>query len=194
MQVRRLGSSGLEVSRLALGTMTWGAQTDEYAAEDLMNLFLDAGGTLIDTAPIYGDGNCEWLAGRLLEGRRDSVVVAGKAGLHLSGNGVVRDASRKALMRQLDASLRDLRTDYLDLWQVHHWDAKVPVEETIATLDNAVRMGKVRHAGICNYTGWQSVAAQDWYAKVNAADRLVSTQVEYSLMNRQIETEVVPAA
>lgn len=196
MQVRRVGGSGLEVSRLGLGTMSWGAMVDQYTAHDQLELFLGAGGTLIDTAPIYGDGNCEALLGQLLTelNVRDDLVIAGKAGLHHQGGEVVRDASRATLMTQLETSLRDVRTDHLDLWQVHHWDAKVPLEETISTLDNAVRQGKVRYAGICNYAGWQTVAAQDWFTAVNRADRLVSTQVEYSLVNRGIEAEVVPAA
>lgn len=176
--------------------MSWGAETDEFAAQDQLELFLEAGGTLVDTAPVYGDGTAEALLGRLIAkaGVRDDLVIAGKAGIHQGDAGVVRDASRRALMNQLDQSLRDLGTDHLDLWQVHHWDAKTPVEETIATLDNAVRMGKVRYAGICNYSGWQTAVAQNWYAKVNPAEKLVSTQVEYSLVNRQIETEVLPAA
>jgi len=196
MQQRRLGRSGLEVSRLALGTMSWGAAVDEYVADEQLKAFLDAGGTLLDTAPIYGDGACEQVIGSLLakHGVREQIVLAGKAGVARRDGRVVTDGSLRSLLQQLDRSLADLGTDHLDLWQVHRWDDTVPVEETMAALDQAVRAGKVRYAGISNYSGWQTVAAQHAYKGLGGGVPLVSTQVEYSLVHRTPEIEVLPAA
>ncbi|WP_146827010.1 aldo/keto reductase [Aeromicrobium flavum] len=196
MHARRLGGSGLQVSRLALGTMSWGAAVDEYVADEQLRVFLDAGGTLIDTAPIYGDGVCEQVLGSLLgkHGVRDRIVLAGKAGVVRRDGHAVIDGSLRSLLAQLDQSLADLGTDHLDLWQIHRWDDEVPVEETMAALDQAVRSGRVRYAGISNFTGWQTVAAQHAYARVGNGVPLVSTQIEYSLLRREPEAETIPAA
>ncbi|WP_293786764.1 aldo/keto reductase [uncultured Aeromicrobium sp.] len=196
MLSRRLGGSGLEVSRLGLGTMTWGTVVDEYAAEDQLTAFLDAGGTLIDTAPIHGDGRAEELLGRLLSkiGARDRLVLAGKAGLIHRDGQVTPDFSRRTLLGQLDRSLRDLGTDHLDLWQLHRFDTRTPINEALATLDDAVRSGRVRYAGISNFTGWQTALAHARFEARGAGVPLVSTQVEYSLLHREPETEVIAAA
>lgn len=196
MQVRRLGGSGLEVSRLGLGTMSWGAAVDEYVAEEQLALYLEMGGSLIDTAPIYGDGRCEELLGRLLakSGARESLVLAGKAGLVHRGSQVVRDTSRRSLLNQLDQSLRELGTDHLDLWQVHRWDEVTPIEEVMSALDLAINAGKVRYAGISNFTGWQTALAHIAFGSHGGGVPLVSTQVEYSLMHRDPEEEVIAAA
>ncbi|AWB92365.1 aldo/keto reductase [Aeromicrobium chenweiae] len=196
MQYRRVGRSGLTVSRLALGTMNWGATVDAYEAQDQLTAFLDAGGTLVDTAPIYGDGACEELLGTLISknGARDSVVLAGKAGFVRRGGETVRDGSRGTLLDQLDLSLRQLGTDHLDLWQIHTPDPNVPLEETLGALEHAVRTGRTRYVGISNFTGWQTALAQTWLAGRADTIPLVSTQVEYSLVNRDPEDEVVPAA
>src|SRR3954470_11667402 len=155
MQYRRVGRSGLEVSRLALGTMTWGTSVDAYEGTDQLTAFLDAGGTLVDTAPIYGDGACEELLGALIAkaGARDQIVLAGKAGLIRRGEHTVRDGSRRTLLDQLDLSLRQLGTDHLDLWQIHTYDPLVPLEETLGALEQAVRTGRTRYVGISNFTG-----------------------------------------
>lgn len=196
MLKRRLGGSGLEVSRLGLGTMTWGTIVDDYVAEDLLTAFLDAGGTLIDTAPIYGEGRTEELLGRLLakSGARDRLVLAGKAGLIHRDGAVVRDSSRRTLLAQLDQSLRDLGTDHLDLWQIHRFDETTPIDEAMATLDDAVRSGRVRYAGISNYSGWQTSLAHARFDRLGTGVPLVSAQVEYSLVNRSAEAEVIAAA
>ena len=196
MQRRRVGHSGLEVSRIGLGTMTWGATVDAYEAGDQLTTFLDAGGTLVDTAPIYGDGACEELLGSLLAkaGVRDDVVLAGKAGFARRGGQVVKDGSRRTLLDQLDASLRQLQTDHLDLWQVHTPDLEVPLDETLGALEHAVRTGRTRYVGISNFTGWQTGIAHTWLAARPEGIPLISTQVEYSLVNRDPEDEVVPAA
>jgi len=194
MQYRRVGRSGLEVSRLALGTMSWGGAVDAFDGEDQLSAFLDAGGTLIDTAPIYGDGACEELLGSLIAkaGVRDHVVLAGKAGLVRRGGNVVRDASRRMLLDQLDLTLRQLGTDHLDLWQVHIWDEHTPIDETLSALEHAVRTGRATYVGISNYSGWQASVAHSGLAARSVP--LISTQVEYSLLHRDPETEITAAA
>jgi aryl-alcohol dehydrogenase-like predicted oxidoreductase len=195
MEQRHLGRCGLTVSRLALGTMTWGRDTDEHEARDQLAAFVEAGGTLVDTADVYADGRAEGVLGDLLGDvvPRDQVVIATKA---VSRPGTTRrfDASRAHLTDALDESLRRLGTDHVDLWQMHAWDPETPVEETLAAADDAVRAGKVRYVGISNYCGWQTGLAAAWQAAVPGRSPLVSTQVEYSLLERGIEREVLPAA
>lgn len=196
MQVRRLGRSGLEVSRLGLGTLTWGHSTDEHEARELLMAFVDAGGTLLDTSASYGDGASESLLGTLIGDtvRRDEVVLATKAGIDRSGSGRRTDTSRGFLLDTLDASLGRLGTDHVDLWQVHVWDDRTPIEETLSALDIAVASGRARYAGISNYAGWQTAQAATWQVAAPGRTPLVSTQVEYSLLNREVEHEVIPAA
>lgn len=195
MQERHVGLSGLQVSRLGLGTMTFGSQVDEIGAEDQITAFLEAGGTLVDTAPVYGEGRAEAMVGDLLakRGVRDEVVLASKGVVGLRRGQVVSDASHGHLLAQLDASLRALRTDHLDLWQLHAWDPLTPWEETLAALEHAVRSGRVRYVGVSNFSGWQVGVARTSAART-LGPLLVSHQVEYSLLNRSIEDEVVPAA
>ncbi|EFQ84052.1 oxidoreductase, aldo/keto reductase family protein [Aeromicrobium marinum DSM 15272] len=195
MLLRQVGHSGLRVSRMALGTMSWGAGVDDYEAAEQLTTFVDAGGTLVDTAPIYGDGACEELLGRVLAstGTRDRVVLAGKCALTRRDGEVVRDASRGTVLDQLDLSLRQLGTDHLDLWQVHRWDDSTPLDETLAALEHAVTSGRVRYVGISNFTGWQTALGHATLAGRPARVPLVSTQVEYSLLRREAEVDVVPA-
>jgi aryl-alcohol dehydrogenase-like predicted oxidoreductase len=194
MEMRALGRSGLQVSRLALGTMTWGRDTDEHEARDQLLAFVEAGGTLVDTADVYADGRSEQIVGALVdEVGRDSVVLATKA-VSRPGTDRRRDASRGHLLGALEASLRRLGVDHVDLWQLHAWDPLTPVEETLGALDSAVASGKVRYVGISNYSGWQTATVTAHQAAVHAAARPVSTQMEYSLLQRGIEREVVGAA
>ncbi|MGQ2912953.1 aldo/keto reductase [Aeromicrobium sp.] len=195
MQERHVGHSGLQVSRLGLGTMTFGSQVDELEAEDQLTAFLEAGGTFVDTAPVYGEGRAEALVGDLLakRGVRDDVVLASKAVVGLRRGQVVSDASHGHVLAQLDASLRALRTDHLDLWQLHAWDSLTPWEETLAALEHAVSSGRVRYVGVSNFSGWQVGVARTSATRA-LGPLLVSHQVEYSLLNRTIEDEVVPAA
>jgi aryl-alcohol dehydrogenase-like predicted oxidoreductase len=194
MQQRPLGRSGLAVSRLALGTMTWGRDTDADDAAAQLKTYLDAGGNLVDTADVYGDGEAEAVIGSLLGTlvARDELLLAGKAGLR-PGTVRRRDGSRGHLMRSLDASLRRLGTDHIDLWQVHGYDPATPLEETMAALDAAVAAGKVRYVGVSNFSGWQTARAATWQAAWPGRTPLVAAQVEYSLVERGVEREVVPA-
>ncbi len=196
MQQRPLGRSGLLVSALALGTMGWGRDTGEDDAAAQLTQFLDAGGTLVDTADRYADGESERLLGRLLDDvvPRADVVLATKAGAPVGPGARERGASRSHLLAALDASLERLQTAYVDLWQLHTWDEVTPLEETLATLDAAVASGRVRYVGVSNYTGWQTAKAATWQASWPGRTPLVSTQVEYSLLQRGVEREVVPAA
>jgi aryl-alcohol dehydrogenase-like predicted oxidoreductase len=196
MQQRAVGSTGLKVSRLGLGTWTWGTQVDEHEARDQLGAFVDAGGTLVDTAVGYGGGASEELVGRLLGDvvPRDRVVLATKAGFRSTDDGPVRDTSRRGLLRDLDTSLARLGTDHVDLWQVHVWSDTAPVEETMAALDLAVSSGKARYVGVSNYTGWQLAQAATWQRAVPTRVPLACTQEEYSLLNRDVERDVLPAA
>lgn len=196
MQQRSLGATGLKVSRLGLGTMTWGRDTDEHEARDQLVAFAEAGGTLVDTAAGYGDGASEELIGTLVGDvvARDEIVLATKAGISRRTGERVTNTSRGNLLTTLDASLKRLGVDHVDLWQVHVWTDETPVEETLSALDLAVTSGRASYVGISNYTGWQTAQAATWQRAVPGRVPLASTQVEYSLLNRQVEHEVVPAA
>lgn len=195
MQERRVGTSGLTVSRLGLGTMTFGGAVDEIEAQEELTAFLDAGGTLVDTAPVYSEGRAEPLLGELIAklGVRDDIVLAGKAAVGIRRGRAVLDASRGHLLAQLETSLRDLGTDHLDLWQVHGWDERTPWEETVSALEHAVTSGKARYVGISNFTGWQSAIARSSATRA-LGPALVSHQVELSLLQRSAEDEILPAA
>ncbi|MCX2950222.1 aldo/keto reductase [Lentzea sp. NEAU-D7] len=192
MEQRYLGRSGLRVSRTALGTMTWGRDTDADEAATQLMAFADAGGTLVDTADVYSEGEAERILGTLLGEvvPRDELVLATKAVARRTEGPFGGGASRGALLSALDGSLRRIGVDHIDLWQLHAWDAGVPVEESLSALDHAISAGKVRYAGISNYSGWQLATA----ALTPTTYPLISTQVEYSLLERGIEREVAPAA
>src|SRR6478752_4805640 len=196
MQQRYLGRTGLKVSRLGLGTLTWGRDTDEHEARDQLVAFTEAGGTLVDTAAGYGEGASEELIGSLIGDvvRRDDLVLATKAGISRRSGARETNASRGYLLRTLDASLKRLGVDHVDLWQVHTWVDDAPLEETLSALDHAVATGKAAYVGVSNYNGWQSAQAATWQRAVPGRTPLSSNQVEYSLLNRSIETETIPAA
>ncbi len=193
VEKRLLGRSGLRVSRMALGTMTWGGDTDAEEAASQLVAFVDAGGTLVDTADIYGEGESERVLGSLLGDLvpRDDVVLATKAVARRDDGPFGGGASRGALLTALDGSLKRLGTDHIDLWQLHAWDDCAPLAETLAALEYAVTSGKVRYVGVSNYAGWQLATAA---AGASALAPIVSTQVEYSLLERGVDREVVPAA
>ncbi|MEX0427099.1 aldo/keto reductase [Nocardioides sp. DS6] len=196
MQTRLVGATGLRVSSLGLGTMTWGRGTDEHEARDQLIAFAEAGGTLVDTAAGYGDGASEELIGSLVGDvlARDEIVLATKAGISRRSGARRVDTSRGSLLRALDGSLKRLGTDHVDLWQVHAWCDDVPVEETLSALDLAVSSGRAAYVGISNYSGWQTAQAATWQRAVPSRTLLASTQMQYSLIAREVEYDVVPAA
>jgi aryl-alcohol dehydrogenase-like predicted oxidoreductase len=197
MEYRLLGDSGCAVSVVALGTMTFGAESSEEVAHAQLDRFFQAGGTLVDTADAYSGGASEEIIGRWLARQdaavRDQVVLATK-GRFDTGPGV-NDAglSRKHLRSALDASLRRLGVDHVDLYQVHAFDPLTPLEETLEVLDDAVRAGKVLYIGLSNFTGWQTQRAVG-LAERHAWTRPVSLQPQYNLLAREVEWEIVPAA
>jgi aryl-alcohol dehydrogenase-like predicted oxidoreductase len=196
MQQRFLGRTGLKVSRLGLGTLTWGRDTDEHEARDQMVAFTEAGGTLVDTAAGYGDGASEELIGSMIGDvvARDDLVIATKAGISRARGIRETNASRGYLISTLDASLKRLGVDHVDLWQVHTWVDDTPLEETLSALDYAVSTGRAAYVGVSNYCGWQSAQAATWQRAVPGRARIASNQVEYSLLQRGVEREVIPAA
>ena len=174
--------------------MTWGRDTPEENAHALLEMFCEAGGTLIDTAAAYGAGDAERIVGKLIRelGNRDEVVIATKAGFVIRDGKRIVDTSRRALLRDLDGSLRRLQSDYIDLWQIHAW-GEAPVEESLDAMDYAVSTGRVRYAGVSNFVGWQTAQAATWQRAFPGRTPITSAQVEYSLLARRAEVEVLPA-
>ncbi|MBP0453289.1 MULTISPECIES: aldo/keto reductase [unclassified Kitasatospora] len=195
MEMRHLGRTGLQVSRLGLGTMTWGRDTDEHEAAEQLKEFVEAGGNLVDTADVYADGGAEYLLSRLADNvvPRSDLVIATKAG-SVPESARRFDGSRGHLLAALDASLRRLGTDYVDLWQVHAFDPVTPVEETLTALDIAVTSGRARYVGVCDFSGWQLAKAATWQRAHHGRVPLAGAQLEYSLLQRGIEREALPAA
>jgi aryl-alcohol dehydrogenase-like predicted oxidoreductase len=176
--------------------MTWGRDTDTHEAADQCRAFIEAGGNFIDTSPIYGDGDAERVIGGMIGTlfNRDEVVIATKAGIQLI-DGVKRVSNtRQSLIADLDKSLTRLGTDHVDLWQLHGWDDETPLEDTLSALDYAYSSGKARYVGISNFSGWQSARAITLQELHNMKAPIVSLQNEYSLLNRQVEREVLPCA
>lgn len=194
MEQRRLGRSGLTVSRLGLGTASWGRDTDEDDAAAQLTAFRDAGGTLLDVAPEYV-GDAEPIVGRLLRDvvPRSELVLAAKVGGPTGPGPMGRGLSRAHLLRALDITLARLGTDDVDLWQPHMWDPGVPIEETLSAVDIAVSSGRVRYIGASNLSGWQTATVATWQRAWPGRAPIVATQVEYSLLERGVEREVVPA-
>jgi aryl-alcohol dehydrogenase-like predicted oxidoreductase len=190
MQQRYVGNSGLRVSALSLGTMSWARETEEQDAAALLRAFVDGGGTLIDTAASYADGQAEAMLGGMLGDvvARSEVVISTKAGLTTTDGRRGVDTSRNGMLSGLDASLARLGTDYVDLWFAHAWDPNVPLEETLSALDYAVRSGRARYVGVSNFNGWQTAKAA-----AIAGFPLVANQSEYSLLQRGAELELIPA-
>jgi aryl-alcohol dehydrogenase-like predicted oxidoreductase len=196
MEYRTLGRSGCAVSTLALGTMTFGAESDEATAHAQLDAFVAAGGNLIDTADVYAGGTSEEIIGRWLAQQpaevRDQVVLATKGRFATGPGPNDLGLSRRHLRRALEASLRRLGVDHVDLYQVHAFDAHTPLEETLRALDDAVRAGLIGYIGLSNYTGWQVQKV------VDLAERLglnvpVTLQPQYNLLVREIEWEILPA-
>jgi len=201
MEYRQLGRSGLRVSALTLGTMTFGGggrfasvgSTDVDGARRQIDLCLDAGVNLIDTADVYSAGASEEILGQALAGRRDRVLLATKARMAMGDGPNDAGLSRHHLIRACEASLRRLGTDHIDLYQVHEWDGQTPLEETLEALDDLQRAGKIRYAGCSNYAGWQLSKALG-ISERRGFVRFASQQIYYSLQSRDAEYELVPAA
>jgi aryl-alcohol dehydrogenase-like predicted oxidoreductase len=196
MEKRRAGTSGLALSRLGLGTMTWGRDTDEIEAADQCRAFLDAGGNFIDTASTYGDGDSERVIGGLVGSlfARDEVIIATKAGIGFTDGQRRIDASRHSLISELDRSLARLGTDFVDIWQIHAWDDATPLDDTLSALDCAYTTGRARYVGISNYSAWQLARAATKQQSNSMKAPLTTVQNEYSLLNRDVEIEVLDAA
>lgn len=192
MEYRRLGETGLMVSELCLGCMTFGREADEEASGRLVSRFLEAGGNFIDTADVYADGVSEEITGRALKGVRDDVVLATKVRFPMGGGPNDVGLSRKHVIRGCEDSLRRLGTDYIDLYQVHCWDAATPLEETLSALSDLVRLGKVRYIGVSNFTAWQIMKGVS-LGDALGLERFVCLQPQYSLIERNIEREILPA-
>ncbi|MFJ2032601.1 aldo/keto reductase [Streptosporangium sp. NPDC087985] len=195
MEQRYVGRSGLSVSRLGLGTMTWGRDTGAEEAAAQLRTFAEAGGTLIDTADVYTGGEAERLIGRLIRDAvpRSELVLSTKAVLTPTGRRP-RNASRKHLIAAIDASLARLGVDEVELWQLHAFDPDVPLEETLAAVDAIVSSGRAAYAGVCDYAGWQLAVAAVGQGTVPGRVPIVAAQVEYSLLAREAERELIPAA
>ena len=194
MDYRRLGHSGLWVSAVGIGCNNFGAKCDEATTRAVVHACLDAGITLFDTADMYGNrGGSETLLGRILGHHRKDIVLASKFGLPMGEGPYLNGAGRHYIMRAVEDSLRRLRTDHLDLYQVHRPDPATPIEETLRALDDLVRDGKVRYVGCSNFAGWQ-LAEAEWAARAGGTVRFISAQNEYSLVDRRIEGDLVPAA
>lgn len=196
MEMRRVGKSGLSLSRLGLGTMTWGRDTDTHEAADQCRAYIEAGGNFLDTSPIYGDGDAERVIGGMIGTlfQREEVVIATKAGIQLRNGQRIVNNSRQALIAELDRSLHRLGTDHVDLWQLHRWDEHTPLEDTLSALDYAYTSGKARYVGISNFTGWQSARAITLQELHGMKAPIISMQNEYSLLNRKVEEELLPCA
>jgi aryl-alcohol dehydrogenase-like predicted oxidoreductase len=196
VEQRRVGKSGLLVSRLGLGTMTWGRDTDEHESADQLRAFLDSGGNFIDTAATYGDGDSERVIGGLLDTlvKRSEIVLATKAGISFRNGQRIADNSRRTLLGELDGSLRRLGTDHVDIWQLQAWDDATPLDETLSALDYAVSSGRARYIGISNLSGWQSARAATLQEVESTKPRITSSQNEYSLLQRKCEDEVLQCA
>ncbi|MEO0016690.1 MAG: hypothetical protein RL589_1171 [Actinomycetota bacterium] len=196
MEKRRAGGSGLALSRLGLGTMTWGRDTDEIEAADQCRAFLDAGGNFLDTAATYGDGDSERVIGGLIGTlfNRDDVIIATKAGINFADGTRRVDASRHSLIAELDRSLNRLGTDFVDIWQIHNWDEVTPLDDTLSALDYAYTTGRARYVGVSNYSGWQLARAATKQQSNSMKAPLTTIQGEYSLLNRNAEFEIIDAA
>ena len=193
MEMRRMG--GASVSRLGLGTMTWGRDTDENEAAEQLQEFIDAGGNFVDTAAIYGDGDAERVLGGFIGTlvKRENLFIATKAGFSFRDGVRQISNSRNDLISDLDKSLSRLNIEHIDLWQIQSWDKNTPLEESLSALDYAVSSGKVRYVGVCNFNGWQLARSATLQNPIFGKAAIATSQNEYSLLNRQVEAELIPA-
>ena len=194
MEIRNLGQSGLRVSSIGLGCNNFGGRIDEAATKAVIHKALDLGITLFDTADVYGErGGSETLMGKILGDDRKRIVLATKFAMPMDDSGEKLGGSRRYIMSAIDDSLRRLRTDYIDLYQMHQTDPRTPIEESLRALDDLLRQGKVRYIGCSNFPAWQMTDAA-WTARTAGLNGFVSCQDEYSLIHRAPEAELLPAA
>jgi aryl-alcohol dehydrogenase-like predicted oxidoreductase len=194
MEIRNLGGSGLRVSAVGLGCNNFGQRTDLETSRKVIHKAIDLGITLFDTADIYANmGGSETVLGTVLGDRRKDIVLATKFSKPMADDGTKQGASRRYIMEAVEASLRRLKTDYIDLYQQHDYDPLTPIEETLRALDDLVRQGKVRYIGNSNFPAWRLAEAEHVARAMNVA-RYVSCQDEYSLVTRDIEKDLLPAA
>jgi aryl-alcohol dehydrogenase-like predicted oxidoreductase len=194
MRFKTLGKSGLKVSVAGLGCNNFGMKCDQAATDAVVHKALDLGITLFDTADVYGNkGGSETMLGKALGPRRRDIVLATKFSLPMGEGDYMKGASRRYIMQAVEASLKRLNTDYIDLYQLHFPDPETPIEETLCALDDLVRSGKVRYIGCSNFAGWQLVEAH-WIAASKGLTPFISAQNHYNLLDRKIEFELVPAA
>jgi len=192
MQFRNLGTTGLKVSEVGLGCNNFGLRVDASGTAEVVAAALDSGVNFFDTADCYGETNSEVFLGQALGKRRGEVVIATKFGLPMGDSPLLKGASRRYVMRAAEASLRRLNTDYIDLYQIHLPDSETPILETLEALTDLVHQGKVRYIGCSNFSGWQ-VADADWTATAAGSSSFVSAQNQYSLLDRRVEKELIPA-
>ncbi len=193
MEQRTLGASGLKVSRIGLGCNNFGGRIDTEASREVIHQALDLGITLLDTADVYGNrGGSETCLGQFLGDRRKDIVLASKFGSPMDEAGTMRGGSRRYIMSAVDASLKRLKTDWIDLYQMHRPDPQTPIEETLRALDDLIKQGKIRYIGCSQIAGWQLVERQ-WTARHHSLSPLVACEAEYSLLVRDAERELVPA-
>lgn len=191
MQYRQLGSSGLKLSAIGLGTNAFGKRSDAAVSTNIIHAAIDAGITFIDTANIYASTQSEQIIGQALQGRRHEVVLTTKAGLPSGQGPYERGSSRRYIMGQLEASLKRLQTDYVDLYQIHTFDPHTPLDETLRALEDMIRAGKIRYIGCSNYYAWELMKALSISDKLGI-HRYISHQVSYSLADRTPERELIP--
>ena len=196
MELRRAGKSGLSLSRLGLGTMTWGRDTDTHEAADQARAFIEAGGNYLDCASHYGDGDAERVIGGLIGTlfKREDVVISTKAGSSYVDGSLTTDNSRTSLMNSLDKSLTRLGTSYVDIWFIQNWDPTSPLEDALSALDWAYSSGRARYVGISNFSGWQSSRAITLQEVNSAKAPIAALQNEFSLLNRSAETDALTCA
>ncbi|MCD6385410.1 aldo/keto reductase, partial [Candidatus Sumerlaeota bacterium] len=181
MKLKQLGKVGVKVTELCLGTMTFGKETDEKTANEILARYLDRGGNFIDTADIYGDppGKSEEILGRLLKGKRNKVILATKVHFSVDENPNARGLSRDHILKSIQQSLRRLQTDYVDIYYLHCWDSVTPLEETLHTMNLLVEKGLVRYIGVSNFTAWQIMKAL-WICDKNGWQKVALFQPQYN--------------
>jgi aryl-alcohol dehydrogenase-like predicted oxidoreductase len=191
MEYRRLGNSGLRVSELGLGANNFGWWADEQTSIAVINHALDVGINYIDTADMYDRGRSEEFVGKALKGKRANVIIATKFAAPMAEGPNDKGGSRHYIMKAVEASLKRLQTDYIDVYQMHNPDTETPIEETLRTLDDLVHAGKIRYIGCSNFAAWQLCEAL-WTSTANHLHSFVTVQVRYNVLERSIETELVP--